>query len=175
MHVIWEFSYNRRMRMMWRTPILGWFVIAALCLPVSAQDAATAPGYRADPSLAAESPPPPVTDPADRHNLLVIETDEREASMRMQTAVPVVPYLGAELAPEMSPEERRLLQDSGARDGLGDYKLEAGIGLYVEDRASLNLGYRFQHPPSLLDDRRNDPLTLTGDLRITFDVKIPFD
>jgi len=46
--------------------------------------------------------------------------------------------------------------------------------LLLEDKTSLNLGYRFHERPSLLDERRNDPLALSGDLRIGFDVKVPF-
>jgi hypothetical protein len=68
-----------------------------------------------------------------------------------------------------------LLEDRIDHDTLADYRLEAGIGVKVEDTTSLNLGYRFRSTPSLLDDRGNDPLSLSGDLRLTFDIKVPFD
>ena len=71
-------------------------------------------------------------------------------------------------------EEQRLLGPEQARGPLSNYHLEAGVGLLLEDKTSLNLGYRFHNQPSLLDERRNDPLSMSGDLRIGFDIKVPF-
>lgn len=141
---------------------------------VFAQQEPSEPIYRFDPVLSVEKPQPlPIS--ADPQQIVVIEKGERETSLRLQTETPIAPYIGAERAPELSPEERRLLPENQEHDGVADYKLEAGVGLYVEDRASLSLGYRFQNPPSLLHERSNDPLPLSGDLRITFDIKFPFD
>jgi len=147
---------------------------AFFCTVAFAQQNPPEPIYRFDPTLSVEEPRR-TTLSADPQQIVVIKKDERETNLRLQTETPISPYLGTEHGPELSPEELRLLPEGKARDGLGDYKLEAGVGLYVEDKASLNLGYRFQNPPSLLNDRSNDPLTLTGDLRITFDIKVPFD
>jgi hypothetical protein len=128
--------------------------------------------YRFDPRLVLEGPRAPAI-AADPN--VVIVRQENQASMRLQTETQLSPYLDAERGPELSAEEQRLLAE-GKKDGgeLSDYRLEAGIGLFVEDQASLNLGYRFHTHPSLLDERRNDPLSLTGDVRISFDVKVPF-
>lgn len=128
--------------------------------------------YRFDPALSIEGPRPHTisNDP----NVL-IEKREDKTSLRLQTDGPITPYLDAEEGPELFPDERRLMQDKLGRDSLADYRLEAGIGVKVEDTTSLNLGYRFRTQPTLLDERRNDPLSLTGDLRVTFDIKVPFD
>jgi hypothetical protein len=140
--------------------------------PLFAEDESEESLYRFDPTLTVAEPrPPDVTqDPA-----VVVDQDGRQTNLRLQTGLPLTPYLGAERGPELSPEERRLLPAEQARDGLAGYRLETGVGLFVEDRTSLSLGYRFHDPPSLLDERRNDPLNLSGDLRIGFDVKVPFD
>ena len=130
------------------------------------------PIYRFDPALSVEGPRSAAisADPQ-----VVVEKREDKTSVRLQTDGPVAPYLAAEEGPELSAEERRLLQEKLDLDKLADYRLEAGVGVLVEDRASLNLGYRFRADPSLIDERRNDPLNLSGDLRLSFDIKVPFD
>lgn len=139
---------------------------------VSAQQNMPEQEYRLDPVLSKESPHS-VTEPAGLP--VVIQKDAEKGSVRLQTESPVSPYIGAGQKPELSPEERRLLEKEQASNGLSGYHLEAGVGLQVEDKASLSLGYRFNNPPSLLNERSNDPLTLSGDLRIIFGVKVPFD
>jgi len=136
-----------------------------------AQEPAAGPLYRFDPALSLANPHPPAlaAEPP-----LIVKKDEEAASVRLQTDTPLAPYLGAQRGPELSPEEARLLQERKERGELPDYRLEAGVGLFVEDQASLNLGYRFHEPPSLLNERSTDPLTLSGDLRISFDLKMPF-
>lgn len=141
---------------------------------VLAQQHAPEPIYRFDPALSVESPRQTSlsTDP---QQIVVIEKNKEETNVHLRAKSTISPYLDAELGPELSPEELRLLPKSDEGEGAADYRLEAGIGLYVEQRARLNLGYRLQNQPSLLNDHRNDPFTLTGDLRVTFDVKVPFD
>lgn len=136
-----------------------------------AEETAEAPVYRFDPTLSIVSPRPPAltADPT-----VVIDKDAARTNVRLQTETPLAPYLGAERGSELSPEERRLLPEAQAGGGPTDYRLEAGVGLFVEDKASLNLGYRFHEQPSLLNERRTDPLSLSGDLRISFDLKLPF-
>lgn len=146
---------------------------AFFCTQVLAQQSAKEPIYRFDPALSIENPRP-ATISSDPQPFVVIDKEEQETTLRLQTEGLISPYVGAERGPELSPAELRLLREGEERDILGDYKLEAGVGLHVEDRTSLNLGYRFQNPPSLLNERSNDPLSLSGDLRITFDVKVPF-
>ena len=138
---------------------------------VLAQHGGEDPVYRFDPALNLKSPRSPAiaADPQ-----VVIEQGDRKASLRLQTETPLSPYLGAERGPQLSAEELRLLPEGKEQGGLSAYQFEAGVGVFVEDKASLNLGYRFHDPPSLLDERRTDPLSLSGDLRIGFDVKVPF-
>ena len=128
--------------------------------------------YNFDPALTIGSPQPSASSATPP---VIIERDEEKTSVRLQTNSPLSPYLGAQKGPELSADERRLLEDKINRGALGDYHLEAGVGVRVEDKTSLNLGYRFHETPSLLGERRNDPLTLSGDLRVTFDLKVPFD
>lgn len=145
----------------------GW-----LCASAQAEAAGPVPIYRFDPALSLAGPPlPALSSGGERAR----EEQAQETSLRLQTEGPLTPYVGAERGPELSPEEVRLLPEFNGRGALGDYSLEAGIGLQVEDNTSINLGYRFHTHPSLLDERRNDPLSLSGDLRVTFDIKVPFD
>lgn len=144
------------------------------CTMVFAQQIITEPVYRFDPALIVESPRQ-TTLSADPQGV-VIEKAGDETNVHLRAESTVSPYLDAEVGPELSAEELRLLADAEDVEGAADYKLEAGIGLYVDEMARLNLGYRLQNQSaSLLDDRRDDPFTLSGDLRVTFDVKVPFD
>ncbi len=140
--------------------------------PAYAQQVGSEPIYRFDPALSIESPRP-ASISADPN--VVVEKRDDKTSLRLQTEGPISPYFDATQGPELSPEEVRLLQEKVDLDPLGAYRLEAGIGVLVEDNASLNLGYRFHEPPSLLNEQRTDPLSLSGDLRISFDLKVPFD
>ena len=153
------------------------FILAALVFAVcavsgQAEPSAAEPEYRLDPDLSGEVPRPfrPAAVPP-----VVIDKVEDGANVHLVTETPLAPYLGAGQGPELSPEEVRLLQNKLEGAPLQDYRLEAGIGLYAEDKASLMLGYRFNNPPSLLDQRREDPLDMSGELRITFGLKLPFD
>jgi len=147
-------------------------LIAGLYLPFAfAQEGMEQPIYRFDPALSLKSPRAPAI-AADSQ--VVIEKGDGKASLRMQTETPLSPYLGAERGPQLSADELRLLPEAKQQGGLSAYQLEVGVGVLIEDKTSLNLGYRFHDPPSLLDERRTDPLTLSGDLRIGFDVKVPF-
>jgi len=150
----------------------GLLLISGLCSAVVfAQQGVEEPIYHFDPALNLKNSRPPAiaADPQ-----VVIEKGDRQTSVRLQTETPLSPYFGAERGPQLSAEELRLLPEGKAQTGLSAYQLEAGVGVFVEDKASLNLGYRFHDPPSLLDERRTDPLSLSGDLRIGFDVKVPF-
>jgi hypothetical protein len=138
---------------------------------VFAQQGVAEPIYRFDPALNLNTSRPPALVSAPQ---VVIEKGDRQTSVRLQTETPLSPYLGAERGPQLSAEELRLLPEAKEQGGLSAYQVEAGVGVFVEDKASLNLGYRFHDPPSLLDERRTDPLSLSGDLRIGFDVKVPF-
>jgi len=140
--------------------------------PAYAQQVGSEPIYRFDPALSIESPRP-ASISADPN--VAVEKRDDKTSLRLHTDGPISPYFDATQGPELSPEEVRLLQEKVDLDALGAYRFEAGIGVLVEDNASLNLGYRFHEPPSLLNEQRTDPLSLSGDLRISFDLKVPFD
>lgn len=127
--------------------------------------------YRFDPAVSVAEPRLPTISSSPQ---IIVDQDTKKPRVRLQTETPIVPYLGAERGPELSLEEQRLLGQEQARGPLSNYNLEAGVGLLLEDKTSLNLGYRFHERPSLLDERRNDPLSLSGDLRIGFDLKVPF-
>jgi hypothetical protein len=171
-HVTGDIGYNVSMMRQVLVCVLPAVLLFVGCARSVDAQGVDEPIYRFDPALSIEAPRP-VTLSAGPP--VIIEKDDSKASVRMQTEGPFAPYVGAERAPELSPEELRLLADHQELEGLPDYQLEAGVGLHVEDKASLSLGYRFSNPPSLLDERRNDPLTLSGDLRISFDIKVPFD
>ncbi|MCM2263696.1 MAG: hypothetical protein NDI73_00730 [Desulfuromonadales bacterium] len=147
------------------------FQLMAVCPAWAAQDA-PALVYSFDPALTIQVPRP-VAISADPN--VIVEKREDRTTVRLQTEGPIAPYFGAEQAPELSAEELRLLRDNVESEKMTDYRIEAGIGLKVEDTTSINLGYRFHDHPSLLGERRNDPLSLSGDLRVTFDIKVPFD
>ena len=136
-----------------------------------AQQPADISVYRFDPAVSVTEPQIPAISSSPP---IVVDKDAKKPRVRVQTETPIVPYLGVERGPELSLEEQRLLGQEQARGPLSNYNLEAGVGLLLEDKTSLNLGYRFHERPSLLDERRNDPLALSGDLRIGFDVKVPF-
>jgi hypothetical protein len=153
------------------------FAVAVSALSATlafAQQKVPEPIYRFDPALIVETPRQ-TTLSSDQQGAVVVEKGQDETNVHLRTESPISPYLDAGRGPELSPEELRLLPESNQVEGVTDYSLEAGLGLYVQDRARLNLGYRLQNQPSLLGDRSNDPFTLSGDLRITFDVKVPFD
>jgi hypothetical protein len=142
------------------------------CARGQAAQGAAEPIYRFDPILSVEVSRPVALSSG---SPVVVQQDDKKMNVRLQTEGPIAPYVGAERAPELSAEELRLLADQKGRGGLSDYQLEAGLGVHVEDNASLSLGYRLHDQPSLLGDRRDDPLSLSGDLRISFDIKVPFD
>jgi hypothetical protein len=106
---------------------------------------------------------------------VVIETTPTEGGVRLATETPVAPYLEAVRDREPTADELRLLPDGYERDPLERYRLGVGVGIAVEDKASLSLGYRFHQPLSLLDEERRDPTDPRGDLRVFFDIKLPFD
>jgi hypothetical protein len=147
-------------------------LLLLLCAPsVLASEDAGESSYRLDPALTLSAVPPALlaAEPP-----VTIRADEHATKVLINSAAPLAPYVGAGRAAELSLAELLLLPDQQEGGGVNDYQVEAGIGLHLEDKASLNLGYRFNELPELFGDRNNDPLTLTGDLRISFDVKMAF-
>lgn len=147
-------------------------LLLLLCAPpVLASEEAGEPIYQFDPVLSLSAAPPALLS---AEPPVTIRAGEHETKVLINSAVPLSPYVGAERSAELSLAELLLLPDQQEEGGVKDYQVEAGIGLHLEDKASLNLGYRFNELPAFLGDRRTDPLTLTGDLRISFDVKMAF-
>lgn len=131
-----------------------------------------ADGFSYDPALVGEQP---LSAQGAPKRLLPIETTTEEGGVRITTETPVAPYLEAVRDQVPTDDELRLLPDQFNRPPLEQYQLGAGVGINVEDRASLNLGYRFHQPLTLLDENSQDPTSPRGDLRIFFDLKLPFD
>lgn len=153
---------------------LAGLVLVCSSFAALAQPGGGEPVYRFDPALSVESPAQSYLS-ADPQSIVVIEKDREENGVHLRAETPVSPYLEAERGPELSPEEERLLAGNAEGGSLPpDYRLEAGIGLYARDRARLNLGYRLQSQSPLPGEHAGEPFTLTGDLRITFDIKVPF-
>ncbi len=106
---------------------------------------------------------------------ITFDTHVTQEEVRLSTKAPISPYLEAVGGSEPTAEELRLLPDQFRNNPLERYQLGAGINISVEDRASLSLGYRFHQPLSLLDDSRQTTPSEREDLRIFFDLKLPFD
>lgn len=146
--------------------------VAGLQGPVGfAAESETDPMSRFDPALGVTVPQSPAISSG---SSVVVDKDTRQPTVRLPTDAPLAPYVQAERRAELSPEEQRLLGKERERGPLSGYHLEAGIGLFIEDKTSLSLGYRFHDPPTLLDDRRRDPRLPAGDLHLSIDIKVPF-
>jgi hypothetical protein len=130
-------------------------------------------GFDYDPVLAGEQPLPAK---ANASHPLPVDATMSGGEVRLAPKMAVAPYVEAVRGQEPTADELRLLPDGYQRNPLEHYKLGAGIGVAVEDRANLTLGYRHHQPLSLLDDSRQ-PTTVgpRNDLRIFFDFKIPLD
>ena len=163
--------YNEKMRLIVKSLLVMAMAAQLSSTLAIAQQPEDASVYRFDPAVSVAEPRAPAISSSPP---IVVEKDVKKPRVRLQTETPIAPYLGAERMPELSLEEQRLLGQEQARGPLSNYHLEAGVGLLLEDKTSLNLGYRFHNQPSLLDERRNDPLSMSGDLRIGFDIKVPF-
>lgn len=131
-------------------------------------------GYSLNPSLLADCAP--TTSPAD-NSPLRLKADDELAAVHLVTQTPFSPYVGASWKAE--PEEEgspSVYRDTEKDDTLlADYRLEAGIGCLIDDNASLNVGYRFSEPTTSLTNSASSALeTNADDLRISFDLKLPF-
>ena len=125
-----------------------------------------------DPAMAGKVQPKGVSEAA---GPIAIEAGGAEGEVRLSTKTPVAPYVEAINGKAPIAEELRLLPDEQQRGPLDRYQLGAGIGIAVEESTSLSLGYRWHQPMSLLNDKPPATVAPRDDLRIFFDVKIPFD
>ena len=148
-------------------------LICWLLLAVSALgEEGSGEGFRFDPALAGETQPKATSEPV---RPITIESGGTEGEVRLSTKAPIAPYVEAVNGKTPTAEELRLLPGEMQRGPLDRYQLGAGVGIAVEENTSLSLGYRWHQPMSLLDDKRPATVTPREDLRIFFDVKIPFD
>lgn len=105
---------------------------------------------------------------------ITLEKKNNQTTLQLETENSISPYIGA-IKPEPVPQD---LQPFIGRDELRSnkmYKLETGLGISVNDKTDFSLGYRFNDPPSLLQEGNQDPDDQIGQLRFGFDVKIPFE
>jgi hypothetical protein len=129
-------------------------------------------GFGFDPALTGGVQPQGQAAP---NQALAIETGKGNGDVRLSTNTPISPYVEAVGGPTPTADELRLLPETFRQNPLERYQLGAGIGIAVDDNASLSLGYRVHQPLSLLDDTRQASNPLRDDLRIFFDIKLPFD
>ena len=103
-----------------------------------------------------------------------LEKKKKQTTLQFETENSISPYIGA-IKPEPVPQD---LQPFIGRNELRSskmYKLETGLGISVNDTTDFSLGYRFNDPPSLLQEGSQDPDDQTGQLRFGLEVKIPFE
>ena len=56
-----------------------------------------------------------------------------------------------------------------------NYHLETGVGLSVNEQTEINLGYRFNSTPSLLDNQSSEDSSQdSGEVRFSLEIKLPF-
>jgi hypothetical protein len=128
-------------------------------------------GFGNDPVLS-ETPVAPVTSAT---SPLTIKSKGEQTNLSIETQTPISPYLGA------VKKQTDVLEDISPRlDGSSDnpfknYHLETGVGLSVNEQTEINLGYRFNSTPSLLDNQTSEDSSQdSGELRFSLEIKLPF-
>jgi hypothetical protein len=145
-------------------------VLAGLLLLATTSFATGVPapsGYALNPALIADCSP----SPAAKDSPLRIVAAEDGAAVHLVTRASLIPYVGAGLE---SPSEGldSLTHGESAED---DYHLEAGIACPLDAYARLNVGYRFDDPlPTLTGSQPDSHIEPENDLRISFDLRLPF-
>jgi hypothetical protein len=139
-----------------------------------ATDAQVPAAYSLNPSLLADCARTtgPVND-----SPLRLKTDDELAAVHLVTESLFTPYLGVSRKVEPEEDGSPSIYRDSEKDIplLADYRLEAGIGCLLDDHASLNIGYRFAEPtPALMDPTSTALEASADDLRIFFDLKLPF-
>jgi hypothetical protein len=108
---------------------------------------------------------------------LRLKTNDELAAVHLVTESLFTPYLGVSRKVEPEEEGSPSIYRDSEKDAfpLADYHLEAGIGCLLDENASLNIGYRFAKPNPVLTDPVSSALEASAnDLRISFDLKLPF-
>lgn len=106
---------------------------------------------------------------------LVIDSKNGQTNLSVETTSPISPYFGAVKKPQDAPDDMYPLLGRRSDNPLDNYSLETGVGLRVNERTDVNLGYRFNKSPSLIDSQgSDDPGQGRGDLRFSLEIKLPF-
>ena len=160
-----------------------WFLLTimltagALILSVFTSDARgqTVPDPRQewfgnDPVLSG-TPVAPVT-PAT--SSLTIKSKGEQTNLSVETQTLISPYLGAVKKQTDGLEDFSPRLNSSSNP-FKNYHLETGVGLSVNEHTEINLGYRFNSTPSLLDNQSSeDPSQDSGEVRFSLEIKLPF-
>lgn len=92
-----------------------------------------------------------------QHNsVIIIEKVEGETKVRVDTKGYVAPYLGASKNKPPSDEVMHIISKEERAQNLKGFYLETGVGVNVHKNINLDLGYRFEHNPSLIDEYERD-------------------
>jgi len=149
-------------------------LILSVCTTVAIGQAESDPrqeGFSDDPSLY-RTPVVPGTPAAPP---LTIKSKGDQTNLSVETNTPISPYLGAVKKPMDVPEDMSLRLGNRSDNFLDNYHLETGVGLKVNKKTEINLGYRFKDSPSLQDDQSSETSRQeSGDLRFSLEIKLPF-
>ena len=127
--------------------------------------------FNEDPTLSEKSVVPSTSAPSP----LVINSKEGQTNLSVETTSPISPYLGAVKKPPDAPDDMYSLLGRRSDNPLDNYSLETGVGLRINERTDVNLGYRFNKSPTLIDSQSSDGSSQgRGDLRFSLEIKLPF-
>jgi len=127
--------------------------------------------FSEDPTLSEASVVPNTSTPSP----LVIDSTEGQTNLRVETISPISPYLGAVKKTSDAPDDMSSLLGRRNDNPFDSYHLETGVGIRVNERADVNLGYRFNKTPSLIDSQSSDGSGQgRGALRFSLEIKLPF-
>ena len=128
-------------------------------------------GFSNDPVLS-ETPDAPFTSAT---SPLTIQSKGDQTNLSVETQLPISPYLGAVKKPTDGLEDISPGSDSRSGNPFKNYHLETGVGLSVNEQTEINLGYRFNNTPSLLDNQSSEDSSQdSGELRFSLEFKLPF-
>jgi hypothetical protein len=128
-------------------------------------------GFGYDPVLS-ETPVAPITSAP---SPLTIKSKGDQTNLSVETQTPISPYLGAVKKQTDGLEDISPRRDSNSDNPFKNYHLETGVGLSVNEQTEINLGYRFNNTPSLLDNQSSEDSSQdSGELRFSLEFKLPF-
>ncbi len=124
-----------------------------------------------DPVLS-ETPVAPITSAP---SPLTIKSKGDQTNLSVETQTPISPYFGAVKKQTDGLEGISPSRDSNSDNPFKNYHLETGVGLSVNEQTEINLGYRFNNTPSLLDNQSSEDSSQdSGELRFSLEFKLPF-